>query len=154
MLETKCQENARAMAQQIKASGASSASDVSYDNTSSGLTADDVQEAIDELASRGVTYSTTERKIGKWIDNSDIYEIAISLESPFELYGVGTEFPAGVQTFLNGCAVVLGCIGIGLTSHQNIYISTEYSDSKWLAYASTDWTPDVLIFTYTKVAQP
>ena len=29
--------------------GASSASDVSYDNTVSGLTADDVQEAIDEL---------------------------------------------------------------------------------------------------------
>ena len=30
--------------------GASSAADVSYDNTSSGLTADDVQEAVDELA--------------------------------------------------------------------------------------------------------
>ena len=29
--------------------GASTAADVSYDNTSSGLTADDVQEAIDEL---------------------------------------------------------------------------------------------------------
>ena len=31
------------------ASGASSAGGVSYNNTSSGLTADDVQEAIDEL---------------------------------------------------------------------------------------------------------
>lgn len=29
--------------------GATSASEVSYDNTSSGLTADDVQEAIDEV---------------------------------------------------------------------------------------------------------
>ena len=31
------------------------ADDVSYDNTSSGLTADDVQEALDELASKTVT---------------------------------------------------------------------------------------------------
>lgn len=31
--------------------GASTAADISYDNTSSGLTADDVQEAIDELKS-------------------------------------------------------------------------------------------------------
>lgn len=154
MLEVKGQLNALGVAQQIKGSGASSASAVTYDNTSSGLTADDVQEAIDELASRGVTYSTTERKIGKWIDNSDIYEIAISLETPFALSGVGTEFPAGVQTFLNGCAVVLGCIGIDITSHQSVYINTEYYDSKWSAFASADWTPDVLIFTYTKVTQP
>lgn len=59
-------------------SGASTAADVSYDNTSSGLTADDVQEAIDELNTSikdGHVYSTTEHYVGKWIDGSDMYEI-------------------------------------------------------------------------------
>ena len=127
MLEVKGQLNALGVAQQIKASGGGS----------------------------GIhTYSTTEQKVGKWIDDSDIYEITISLESPFSLFGTGTEFPAGVQTFLNGCAVVLGCIGICITSHQCAYINTEHKDSKWSADASADWTPDVLIFTYTKVTQP
>lgn len=90
MLETKCQENARAIAQQMKNSGGSGADvtvtqilstgtkiatitvgeestdlycetaptsfdadDVVYDNTTSGLTATDVQSAIDELAEGG-----------------------------------------------------------------------------------------------------
>lgn len=66
------------------AAGGSSpdASQVSYDNTTSGLTADDVQEAIDEVASlisSDIDYSTTERKIGKWIDDSDLYEKTVSL---------------------------------------------------------------------------
>lgn len=154
MLEVKGQLNALGVAQQIKASGGSSASAITYDNTASGLTADDVQEAIDELASRGVAYSTTEKKVGKWIDNSDIYEITISLESPFALSGVGTEFPEAIQTFLNGCDLVLGCVGISTTAHQMVYINTEYYNSKWSAYATADWTPDVLIFTYTKATQP
>ena len=53
--------------------GASTAADVSYDNTSSGLTADDVQEAIDELAGiKPINISTTEILIGKWGDE-DLY---------------------------------------------------------------------------------
>lgn len=58
--------------------GASSADDVSYDNTSSGLTATDVQEAIDEVvgaveeAANAEVYSTDEVKIGKWL-NDDLY---------------------------------------------------------------------------------
>lgn len=64
--------------------GASTAADVSYDNTSSGLTADDVQEAIDELASdlaAGHEFSTTEKVIGKWIDGSDLYEKVIPISA-------------------------------------------------------------------------
>ena len=91
MLETKCQENARAIAQQMKKSGGGSGSDVTvtqvlasgtkiatikvdddstdlycetvpatydaddiaYDNTTSGLTATNVQAAIDEVAQGG-----------------------------------------------------------------------------------------------------
>ena len=60
------------------------ADDVAYDNTTSGLSATNVQDAIDEIAQGGsgsgsVDYSTTEHKIGKWIDDSDLYEITISV---------------------------------------------------------------------------
>ena len=113
MLETKCQENARAIAQQIKASGASTASDVAYDNTSSGLTADDVQEAIDELASSSgggsVDYTKTETEIGTFLGDklyrcvyeltneitlaSNAYEnmsFSISFSKLVNIFGVGS----------------------------------------------------------------
>lgn len=61
-----------------------SADDVSYDNTDSGLTASDVQAAIDELKSDIDNvetldiYSETETVVGKWIDDSDVYQKVIS----------------------------------------------------------------------------
>lgn len=63
--------------------GASSAEDVSYDNTDSGLTAENVQAAIDEIVSEmpsGMhSYSTTEHVVGKWIDGTtDVYERVVS----------------------------------------------------------------------------
>ena len=60
--------------------GSSSAEDVSYDNSDSGLSAENVQAAIDEIVSEMPTptsqdYSTTERIVGKWIDGTtDVYE--------------------------------------------------------------------------------
>lgn len=49
------------------AGGASSAEEVSYDNTTSGLEADNVQDAIDEVNSKGVIYSdTVEQVVGRW----------------------------------------------------------------------------------------
>ena len=66
--------------------GPTTAANVSYDNTTSQLTADDVQEAIDEVVGMigaipvytGVEYSETEAKIGKWIDGADLYQKTIS----------------------------------------------------------------------------
>ena len=64
--------------------GASSAEDVSYDNTDSGLTATDVQAAIDEIVAempsgRSHNYSTTEQVVGKWIDGTtDVCEIVLT----------------------------------------------------------------------------
>ena len=61
------------------------AGNVVYDNTTSGLTADDVQEAIDEVIAMipqgggDVEYSTTEHKIGTWVDGSDLYEKTVSV---------------------------------------------------------------------------
>lgn len=55
---------------------------IAYDNTTSGLTATNVQSAIDEISggsgSGSVDYSTTEHKIGTWIDGSDLYEITVN----------------------------------------------------------------------------
>ena len=69
---------------EARPSGGDSAADVSYDNTGSGLTADDVQEAIDELNTAigqidtSVNYSTTEKVIGVWIDGTTpVYEKTI-----------------------------------------------------------------------------
>lgn len=52
------------------------ADDVTYDNTDSGLTAVNVQDAIDEVVAEmnTVAYSTAEKKIGTDADGSDIYE--------------------------------------------------------------------------------
>ena len=57
------------------------AENVVYDNTTSGLTADDVQEAIDEvlgIASAGKTYSTSETEVGTWVDGRPIYQKTVS----------------------------------------------------------------------------
>lgn len=66
--------------------GSTTAENVSYSNTSSGLTADNVQEAIDELktdiptiADYGMKISTTETLIGKW-GNDDLYQKIITGE--------------------------------------------------------------------------
>lgn len=65
--------------------GSTTAESVSYDNTSSGLIADDVQEAIDELkgdipglAQYGANYSVTEHVVGTWLDGTTpVYEKTI-----------------------------------------------------------------------------
>lgn len=148
MLEVKGQLNALGVAQQINGSGASSASAVTYDNTSSGLTADDVQEAIDELASGGHTYSTTAQKIGKWTDNKDVYEIVIHLESTYVPKNTGTDFPEAVQTFLDGTETVINCQGVGTGSC--VGIGVEYASDKWTGYVFTEFNVTDLIFTYTE----
>ena len=58
--------------------GSSSAEDVSYDNTDSGLSAENVQAAIDEIVDKmpsAVNYSTSEQDTGlTWIDGKKIYQ--------------------------------------------------------------------------------
>ena len=68
--------------------GASTAADVSYDNTTSHLTADDVQEAIDELNTKigaidtGIHYSGEEQLVGTWTDGSNLYAKTFTGTSP------------------------------------------------------------------------
>ena len=72
------------------------ASGVSYDNTDSGLTADTVQEAIDELNTAigqinplPFIYSKTERVVGKWIDDRDVYQLTMECTADASLGSAG-----------------------------------------------------------------
>lgn len=153
MLELKCQENARAIAQQINGSGASSASDVTYDNTLSGLTADDVQEAIDELASRGVKYSTTEKVVGKWTDGSDVYQRTFILEEGVNFANGSNDLPDALQTALASATLILEARAISDTA--SVAISVEFYSDKWTAYYTDSWNGiHTFIFTYLKAVTP
>lgn len=80
------------------------ASDISYDNTVSGLTADDLQEAVDEVNGKVddmTTYSTTEKVVGKWVDNKPIYRKYISGSITD-----GDTLVSGVDTFINAFGVM------------------------------------------------
>lgn len=59
--------------------GASTAAQVSFDNTGTGLVATNVQGAITELDAKGHTYSTTEKVVGTWLDNSPVYEKVVEV---------------------------------------------------------------------------
>ena len=88
------------IAENIDAGGSSSAEDVSYDNTDSGLTADDVQAAIDEVVDLipEIGYSTIEQNTGlKWIDGSDVYKCVVSGLN----VSISTGWSEGFATSLN-----------------------------------------------------
>ena len=62
--------------------GMSSAEDVSFDNTGTGLSGTNVQGVIEEVNTKITnveTYSTTETVIGKWIDGRTIYRKVIDI---------------------------------------------------------------------------
>ena len=97
--------------------GGGTAADVSYDNTDSGLTAETVQAAIDEVdgnvdtlsgtvttlsgdvsdLKEGHLYSTTEKVIGKWTDGSDVYEKVIVFETSVAVQLNATWVSTGVD---------------------------------------------------------
>lgn len=58
--------------------GASTASEVSFNNTGTGLDATNVQTALAELDGRS-NYSTSEAVIGKWIDGRPIYRKVVDV---------------------------------------------------------------------------
>lgn len=57
------------------------ASGISYDPTISGLSATNVQLAVDELSNRN-KYSTSEHLVGAWIDGTPLYERTVVVEVP------------------------------------------------------------------------
>lgn len=88
--------------------GGGTAADVSYSNTSSGLVATNVQNAIDEvvedvgslestieeLAGRCV-YTSTEKLIGKWGDD-DLYQSVVTITALPSAPTTGVNYPHGI----------------------------------------------------------
>ena len=140
-----------------KPSGASSAEDVTYDNTTSGLTADDVQEAIDELAARtsAIEYSTTEKVIGKWTDGSDLYMKTVALPtSPTDGTTIDTIVGAHLKKYEGYLVNDLNTIVYPLpwataTDHTGI---TQNGDNFKFVHSGSAWTnyTGMVTLFYTK----
>lgn len=147
--------------------GGSTAADISYDNTSSGLTADDVQEAIDEIAGsvntlseRGgygdevvIGYAGSDPVYRKVIDTGalpnsttkDVSHGISNLKDIYAIYGVAYNSTAGLYIPMPGriSNSTLGAnVSIFLYSDK-ITLSTGADMS---AYASSSVT---LIYTKT-----
>lgn len=90
------------------------ASDIPYDNTSSGMTATDVQGAVTELKSNLTNleeYSTTEQVVGKWIDGKTLYRkvytcpsFSVTSSSTTQTYTVFT-FPSNTNIIKYFCVL-------------------------------------------------
>ena len=145
MLEVKGQLNALGVAQQIKPV---SASNVSYNNTTSGLIADDVQEAIDELASRCDVYSTDERVVGTWIDGSTVYERVMDVATTIqpETPTLSSDSIDGINKIIEGSAISPSgscflCIIIGIgTGNKILLINTRKESSIDVKYIVIRYT--------------
>ena len=123
--------------------GGSTAAEVSYSNTSSGLVATNVQSAIDEIDASvdtltgdvttlkaGHTYSTSEQVVGKWIDNSLVYETTVHIAALPSVTEQFVDFPhsianidkivgiSGVLLFANGTVSPIPYVVAGLMSGQ------------------------------------
>lgn len=151
-------------------SGATTAADVSYDNTTSHLTADDVQEAIDELNTAiglietGVHYSTSERKIGTWLEGEDLYQRTYIYENTSGLSGSSDYEIATLTSDIN----VKEITGIILSSADHKSYPVPYigssskatvaridSDNKLVINCNGDswattYTPIIITIRYTK----
>lgn len=92
------------------------ASTVVYDNTDSGLDADDVQSAIDELC----VYSSTERKVGKWTDGNDLYEIALSITVASDNLNSWKDYSTGIT----GSELISCDFSVQHPSNGTVYFST------------------------------
>lgn len=140
------------------------AGDIDYDNTGSGLTATDVQSAIDELASAPggtVDYSTTEHVIGTWIDGSTLYECTINIGT-LPNNSIAT-YPHGIAnidkiiassgiafTSIPGQSKIIPFVWTSLTetvgletSTTNIVISTAADQSAYTGYITIRYTKTV-----------
>lgn len=100
MLELKCQENARAIAQQIKSSGSSSASH---------------------------TYSTTESMVGKWLDDSDVYEITMTIDIAFPYNEWAT-----TEVDMTGVAKIIDCEAASFSGSGTVPINCAISGANKL----------------------
>ena len=129
--------------------------DVAYDSNTSGLSATNVQGAIDEVANRFV-YSTSEKVIGKWIDGKPLYQKTVdcgalpnnttknvahnisNISKIVNIFGIGIgdnclplpyniTVTGGLQLYANNTNIVLAT-NIDLST-TNGYVTLQYTKS-------------------------
>lgn len=159
--------------------GASTAADVSYDNTTSHMTADDVQEAIDELngnietVSGAVTtltgrvnvYPTTETLIGSYM-GEPLYRKLIEVPSFTSVADTGNHYYYGSITLSDYIADV----AMAFIDTDHSYMITGENERRGFIFGNYDnlttgettlgtlyartAVPAVIVVDYTKVATP
>lgn len=137
--------------------GTVEADDVTFDNTASGLSATNVQDAIDELASKGVVYTLAERKIGKF-GNDDLYEKSYKLtgdvtdgqivDATLTDSYVKEVVSIGGSMRTNSSSVVPLPIGFGTTYTVNLQLVQ--SGLQFVKSGSITLTEEVITVRYTK----
>ena len=119
------------------------ASEIPYDNTSSGMTATDVQAAVSELKSNLTdltTYSTTEQVVGKWINGKPLYRKTVDTGT------LPNNNTKNVAHNISNLDVIVSYIGIAWNSGK--------TDFRIMPYPSTnDWIMGLYVsntnITYT-----
>lgn len=98
--------------------GASTATDVTYDNTTSGLTAENVQTAIDEVAASVSTNTGAISTLSGAIDtiNSKSIKFGTPVNETLTEY---LDAVSDTHTFVNGGLATIGC---GFSGSSNAYI--------------------------------
>ena len=97
--------------------GASTAAQVSFDNTGTGLVATNVQGALTEINSKPTEiYSATETLIGKWL-NEDLYRRVYDLESDLAISPSAFVSTTIDATAMKNLINVRGIYSTGATSY-------------------------------------
>lgn len=109
--------------------GAVTAEDVSYDNTTSGLTADDVQEAIDEVVSRlpsagSWTSLTSSNGAVEYKKEGNVVTLSFNVNGSVASYATLATLPAEIRPHVQTGQVVLYGYEAGSTSTFVTYNSS------------------------------
>ena len=133
-----------------------SASDVSYDNTTSGLTADDVQEAVDELDSGLDTLSGTvsghttdignlQTAVGAKADQSMIAPVETSTTAS-QAYAIGEQFILNGTLYTATAAITAGgTITINGNCTASDTVTEQIKEKTELKYAEYTLTTNITI---------
>lgn len=138
------------------------ADDVSYDNTSSGLTADDVQAAIDELNTAigqidtGDNYSTTETIVGTWYDGRTIYRKVLTGLSLTTVWVDKFHTSVDISTIpIADAELIIAARGYNTSSagsKRSLPIEIIITSEKWQLITIEDTTIDTITVDYIKAA--
>ena len=152
-------------------SGGSTAADITYDNTGSGLTADDVQEAIDEVVSMiptnpGLELSTTEKVIGKYLDK-DLYAKVVLIEAFPSTANTYVDYPhgisnlehlvdvTGIMELASGTRYTIPAVGFGSSGFgggSSVAILVNATDVQIMVGTDRSTASGIIVLYYTKSA--